>query len=234
MRMLKVAAFSVALGIGGLASAATAATVVNGSFEKLPAGGLPNPCGVGCFYSQGPVPDWTIYGPGGQFQPGPSSGNYTYFNSVPNGVTVAWLEGTPTGDPHDLGGYLYEDLGPVVAGVTYTLNADIGFRKDIPDNGLIALQVGETTDDFYGTGTPSQLSGNWVDYTAKYTGTAADAGQQLYVVLFSGNSGQADFDDVSVSVPEPATWAMMLLGVGMIGAGLRMARRKNGMALTAA
>jgi len=68
----------------------------------------------------------------------------------------------------------------------------------------------------------------------KYTGTAADAGQQLYVVLFSGNSGQADFDDVSVSVPEPATWAMMLLGVGMIGAGLRMARRKNGMALTAA
>ncbi len=36
------------------------------------------------------------------------------------------------------------------------------------------------------------------------------------------------------AVPEPATWAMMLLGVGAIGAGLRMARRKDGMALTAA
>jgi hypothetical protein len=36
------------------------------------------------------------------------------------------------------------------------------------------------------------------------------------------------------SVPEPATWAMMLLGVGMIGGGLRMARRKNVMAPTAA
>jgi fibro-slime domain-containing protein len=35
-------------------------------------------------------------------------------------------------------------------------------------------------------------------------------------------------------VPEPATWAMMLFGVGMIGGGLRIARRKNGMALTAA
>jgi hypothetical protein len=36
------------------------------------------------------------------------------------------------------------------------------------------------------------------------------------------------------AVPEPATWAMMLLGVGMIGAGLRTARRKNDMALAAA
>jgi hypothetical protein len=34
--------------------------------------------------------------------------------------------------------------------------------------------------------------------------------------------------------PEPATWAMTLLGVGMIGAGLRTARRRNDRALTAA
>jgi hypothetical protein len=34
-------------------------------------------------------------------------------------------------------------------------------------------------------------------------------------------------------VPEPATWAMMLLGVGMIGGCLRTTRRKSGMALTA-
>ena len=40
--------------------------------------------------------------------------------------------------------------------------------------------------------------------------------------------------DVSVTgrggVPEPATWAMMFLGVGMIGAGLRMARLRDSMA----
>jgi hypothetical protein len=29
-----------------------------------------------------------------------------------------------------------------------------------------------------------------------------------------------------VTVPEPATWAMMILGMGMIGAGLRLRRRK--------
>jgi PEP-CTERM motif len=36
------------------------------------------------------------------------------------------------------------------------------------------------------------------------------------------------------AAPEPATWAMMMLGVGMIGGGLRMARRKNNMAASAA
>ena len=36
------------------------------------------------------------------------------------------------------------------------------------------------------------------------------------------------------AVPEPATWAMMLLGVGMIGGGLRMARRKQAMSLITA
>jgi hypothetical protein len=36
------------------------------------------------------------------------------------------------------------------------------------------------------------------------------------------------------AAPEPATWALMLLGVGVIGGGLRMARRKNNVALSAA
>jgi hypothetical protein len=36
------------------------------------------------------------------------------------------------------------------------------------------------------------------------------------------------------AVPEPASWAMVLLGIGGIGAGLRIARRKTDMALSAA
>ena len=50
-----------------------------------------------------------------------------------------------------------------------------------------------------------------------------------------GGPGQgAGISSLALAVPEPAAWAMMLLGVGMIGAGLRMARRKNDMALTTA
>jgi choice-of-anchor C domain-containing protein len=40
---------------------------------------------------------------------------------------------------------------------------------------------------------------------------------------------------VSVTaVPEPASWAMLLIGVGMIGGAQRVARRKNGIAVAAA
>jgi len=38
----------------------------------------------------------------------------------------------------------------------------------------------------------------------------------------------------AAGVPEPASWAMTLLGAGLVGAGMRRARRKDGMALTAA
>jgi hypothetical protein len=34
----------------------------------------------------------------------------------------------------------------------------------------------------------------------------------------------------AVGVPEPATWAMTLFGAGLVGAGMRLARRKDGMA----
>ncbi len=233
---MKIASlFAAALASGavlvGAAGASAAVSVQNPSFEILPSGGLPNGgCGVGCSYSDTSsstgVPDWTQLGTGGQFRPGSSSGNTAYFNYVPNGLTVAWLDGSPTGDAHNLGGYLYQQVGTVTPGVTYTLNVDLGFRKDVADNGVAALQVGATTDDFYATGTADQLSGNWADYVAQYTGTAGDAGAPLYVVLFSGNSGQADFDNVSLSVPEPGTWALMLLGLGVLGATLRRSRKR--------
>jgi len=70
-------------------------------------------------------------------------------------------------------------------------------------------------------------------------------------IEFSTTGIAFEFDDIAVSdtaamptppsgavqfaaVPEPATWGMMLLGVGMIGAGMRLARRKNAAALATA
>jgi hypothetical protein len=41
-------------------------------------------------------------------------------------------------------------------------------------------------------------------------------------------------DGLSFTVPEPATWTMMLLGVGIVGAGLRIARRSRTGAVAAA
>ena len=39
---------------------------------------------------------------------------------------------------------------------------------------------------------------------------------------------------IGAAVPEPATWATILIGVGMVGGGLRMARRKNNLVPIAA
>jgi hypothetical protein len=51
----------------------------------------------------------------------------------------------------------------------------------------------------------------------------------------SSNNTGGDHGTFSlVAIPEPATWAMMLLGAGMIGGGLRMARRKSDTAPTVA
>lgn len=42
--------------------------------------------------------------------------------------------------------------------------------------------------------------------------------------------GIATFDRISAAVPEPATWAMMLLGFGCIGYSMRRSRRKTAIA----
>ena len=47
-------------------------------------------------------------------------------------------------------------------------------------------------------------------------------------VLVSGGEGSIGWDDVTLgvgAVPEPTTWAMMLIGFGFIGAALRSAKR---------
>jgi hypothetical protein len=189
-------------------------TVLNPSFEIIDAGGLPNGgCGAGCAYNVAEVPDWT--GGEGSFQPGPSSGNFAYFNYVPDGVTVAYSNGA---------GFSQTVAATAVAGDTYTLTVDLGYRKDIPDPGSIALQVGANT--VAGTGAAPQGSGDWSTWTATYTATAADAGAPITILLVGGGS-QSDFDNVNlIAAPEPASWALMLVGFGGLGAVLRSRRRQ--------
>ena len=44
---------------------------------------------------------------------------------------------------------------------------------------------------------------------------------------YDGANIHATFTLMSAAVPEPATWAMMILGMGMVGAGLRLRRRQT-------
>jgi hypothetical protein len=133
-----------------------------------------------------------------------------------------------------------------VAGVTYTLNVDMGFPTDQGDYGQVQLIVGNEKPVI---ATPlasdglaekaMELTGNWYDFQATYTATAADAGAPIDINLWSLNHGQgfSYFGDVRLTdsfavadppgAPEPATWAMMLLGFGGM-AGIAAFRRSSG------
>ena len=52
--------------------------------------------------------------------------------------------------------------------------------------------------------------------------------------FFNSNIPDASFTVEGGAVPEPVTWAMMLLGIGGIGLAMRAARRRGETALTAA
>jgi hypothetical protein len=191
-------------------------TVANASFETLPAGGLPSGCGTGCSFSvNDPIPGWTSTGSFGQFQPGVQAGNFTYFNTVTDGITVAYSNG----------GTISQTVGDtVVAGTTYTLSVDVGERKDVPDPGSVFLIVG--TQTVLATGIPA-LPGDWSTFTASYTATALDAGAAIEVLL-SSPGVQGDWDNVhlaATAVPEPAS--LVLLGAGLLAFGVIRRRRKS-------
>ena len=66
----------------------------------------------------------------------------------------------------------------------------------------------------------------WQRYSYNFVAT-----QAVSRVTFASANGNSPYgpalDNVSItSVPEPATWGMMLLGFGLVGAGVR-SRRKS-------
>jgi hypothetical protein len=133
-----------------------------------------------------------------------------------------------------------------VPGVTYTLDVDLGFESFAVDDGSVDLIVGGHTvlatplASYHLTQAQMQESGSWYDFEASYTATSADAGDPIEILLSSQTHGVGFgfFGDVRLtdslptssapSTPEPATWAMMLIGFGgMAGVALRRSFRRR-------
>jgi hypothetical protein len=105
--------------------------------------------------------------------------------------------------------YLHTTTTPIKGGWDVTLGSE---SRDTP-----LLQIGnkgfngwdEITETF-----TAQAASEILSFTAIGTGTAADPPFAL-------------LDGVSISVPEPATWAMMILGVMGVGCAARMRRQET-------
>ena len=130
-------------------------------------------------------------------------------------------EGTQSAHLQNLGSFSYQ-LNSLVAGTSYALSY---FSAQRPNYGISSYTV-----SFNGVqiGTFSPTSTSWTSQNLSFIANGRSGS-----LVFSGNDVGGDhnvgFDAVSVTgaVPEPATWAMMIAGFGMIGVGVRSRRKMS-------
>lgn len=214
-KLMLTAAASAA--IAGASSVAEAANLIsNGGFVAAPGGPAPN---AGSFLTLGTgsmlIPGWTVTG-----------GN------------IDWIRGyweSSDGDTYSVdmngnqAGTIAQTISTII-GRTYRLRFDMSGN---PDNGsatrLVLLgangPLAPPQSYTFVTGvTPlnNRQNMNWEERGVNFTATSTST-----VISFqSQNAGffGAAIDNVSVAVPEPSTWAMMIIGFGAAGAVLRRRR----------
>ena len=205
LRLGVILLLALCFAVSGGAAWADGVPVQNASFETTNA--LTSSCGLGCAFNNGPIPDWTITGAGGggSFQP-----STTFFNlPLPNGSIIAYSNG----------GTISQILGVTVQpDSTYTLSVYVGDRLDGEvANYSIALDDGSATL----CSTPSASNGaitpgTFAEVTLTCSTGATVAPGDLAIVLTSVGT-QSDFDNVALNVvqaPEPASYLLLLIGLG--------------------
>ena len=215
-----VCAFILAGALAASPLRADSIAVQNASFETT------NPltfagCGTGCAYNFGPIPDWTLNGTGGSFQPGS-----TYYNSIPNGSIVAFSSG----------GSISQTLGvSLLPDTTYTLSVDVGHRLDGFGSGTgfsISLDAGSTVLNSIDGSSSTITPGTFQEETLTYTTGSTVTPGNLSIILGS-SFGQSNFDDVrlttnspnSVPVPEPSGLLLLCMGLFSLALFLRCSRK---------
>jgi hypothetical protein len=221
-RLLAILGITAIVAVLGTSAAQAANLLTNGSFEDttnfVDQGNDTMSLDVGSTA----MPGWTVSGSHYLAWIGPTN---------PFGLTAS-----PNGGSYflDLTGYIagapYSGVSqtiPTQAGATYLLTFDL---SSSPQWGLqdgLEVSAGSATASFTTTndGTQTNL---WEPETLSFTATGA-----MTTISLIGNSGDnyIGLDNVNVvqtsSVPEPATWAMMLIGFGGLGVAIRSARRKQ-------
>jgi len=248
--MKNVSALAICAAALAIASGAQAATnlVQNGSFE-LSSFSHNNQFGAG-FGGQG-VTDWV----GGDGSPAtnlqfyffggtqttvdatnqfgdPKAFFYPSFNTLSDdGGNFVALDGDPgvTGHP-SAQGEVSQTISGLQVGKNYTLTFDWAAAQLRNRTGAITeqLKVSFGGQTFFTPvlSVPSQQFSGWKDVTMHFTPTSTM--QTLSFLSIGSPIGEppiAALDGVSLTVPEPATWAMLVIGFGGIGALIRRRRQ---------
>ena len=217
-------AFLICFALIGGSAWADGITVQNASFEQsnaLP----PNNCGAGCSYNAGPVPNWVTTGvEAGSWEPG-TSGLYFNSNAVPDGNTIAYV----------VDASLSQDLGVgLQPNLDYTLTVDVGDRLDsfLSSDYSIALELNGVTMCSF-TGDNADITpGTFASETCSFAAPATVPSGDLSIVL-SDFSGQATFDDVTVTTPEPTSAVLLAVGLLLLVLAGGFYKRKHGLQVTA-
>ena len=215
--------------LGALASVAVFAAPVAASAAELVVNGG---------FETGSFSGWTHTSNADDFVDAAPSGTFVPNGTAALGTYTAFLGATGAGDT------LSQVLN-TVAGDTYAVsfqlatqgNGDFGpansFLATI--GGLTILKANNAVPSVYGSGQSAFSVFSYYPYTFTATGSST-----LLQFTYNNQPGYFDLDNVSVNgtpgvsvggaVPEPATWALMLVGFGMVGAGMRqrkLVRRAN-------
>ncbi len=109
-----------------------------------------------------------------------------------------------------------------VAGRSYTLSFDSG---SFNGNQAVELFVGGNSVGTYTPSGTSNLDALFTPHSYVFTGSGSPTEILFSVVTFQGDNQDALVDNVSVTaVPEPASWALMIAGFGMVGFAARRRR----------